>query len=136
MEMKIGQGMMESRMPVPESDEEKSTINAIVAMMKGKGKGGKGGKRSHRRTRLNQAFATSGKGFGRQNPIDPATGEPGKRHNCGKTDHFIGECPTGKGKGKTSPSFQIYAKDTPTYNQTQHHPATLAGPTRALQEVG
>ena len=68
----------------------------------------KGPRRFTKTYATTQTFKSSGKGFGRQNPIDPATGKPRQCFNCGSETHLKSDCPTasaGKGGKGDSPAF-------------------------------
>ena len=68
----------------------------------------KGPRRFTKTYATTQTFKSSGKGFGRQNPIDPATGKPRQCFNCGSETHLKSDCPSasaGKGGKGDSPAF-------------------------------
>ena len=71
----------------------------------------KGPRRFQKTYATTQTFKSSGRGFGRQNPIDPATGKPRQCFSCGSEDHLKSDCPpAGKGgKGSSNPAFPAIA---------------------------
>jgi hypothetical protein len=95
----------------------------------GKGKRGKGKGKYYAGFPFGPSSLAGGKGKskgkGKGNPIG-ADGQQMKCHGCGSTDHLIGSCPKGKGKGS-------FFADAPAESVTATH---LSGPLAGLAMQG